>query len=292
MPPAPKARRRVPHRLIGAGAGVIALLVAVFVAFAATSNQAVDPIAQAADVSANTPGYRMNMSFTITSPQLGAPISASANAVIDAADHAASMSLVMQAPQAAQALGTSTMQMALILEGQDAYVRFPQSMVNQLPSLGGKPWVEINVAKAAGLPGLSTIGDDPTTSDPAETLQELRAGADSVTDVGQQQVDGVQTTHYRAEINLDRLLPNLPSAERSLLQKLIQGQGIPVDVWVDAHHLVRRVEMFLAISVGNSASVQESVTADFSDYGPQPRPTPPPADQVTDGNNLVAGLSS
>src|SRR3984885_10513778 len=112
-------------------------------------------------------------------------------------------------------------------------MKLPQAIVNQLPSLGGKPWVEVNVAKAADL---SSLGDS-LTSDPSQTLQELRAGAYNITNEGQQQVDGVQTTHYQAEINLDRLVPGLPS---SLAKQLTQDQDVPVDVWIDAPNPVRR----------------------------------------------------
>ena len=260
--------------------------------FGFSGNQAVDPIAQAANVSANAIGYEMNMSFTVTSPQLEAPISASANAEVDATAHAASMALSLHVPQGDGSPGTATAEMAVVLDDQNVYVRFPPAVTNQLPGLGGKPWIEINVAKAAGLPALSALGEDPTTTDPSEMLQELRAGADGVTDEGQQRVDGVQTTHYRGMINLEQLLPNLPSAEQASLRKLIQGQGVPVDVWSDAHHLVRRIDMFLALGVGNGPSLQESVTADFSHYGPQPPPTLPPASLVTNASGLLAGQSS
>lgn len=291
-PAEPRRRQRfATRRLIAAGVALVAAVVVAFVALGSSSNPAVDPIAQAATVSANAPGYRMELSYMITSPQLGAPITASGSAVVDPPDHAASMSLTMQVPQGSLPVGTSTMQMGMVLDGQHVYVKLPQALASLIPSLGDKPWVEVNAAKASGLPGLSSLGDTSSSTDPGEMLQELRAHADSVTDEGPQQVDGVQTTHYLAEFDLGQLLPNLPSAERSLLQKLIQSQNITMDVWIDSHHLVRRMVMFLALSVGTEASIQESVTANFSDYGPQPRPTPPPADQVTDANSL-AGLSS
>ena len=261
---------------------------AVVAAFLLLGGQAVDPIAQAATTSAGAPGYRMHMNLAITSPQLPGPISATASAVVDVPDKAVSMSLDMDMssiPGSAQALGSSTMRLNAVLDGGVVYVEFPQSIVTRLPGFQGRSWVKVNVAKAAGLPGFSSLGGDPTTTDPRQALQELEAGADSITNEGQQWVDGVQTTHYRAQLNLGRLLADAPSAERALLQRLVQGE-VPVDVWVDAHHLIRRMNMFLALSLGNGPSVQETMTADFTDYGPQPRPTPPPADQVTDGSAI------
>lgn len=281
----------MPRRLIGAGGG---LVVAAFAAFMLLGNQSVDPIAQAATVSSNAPGYRMQMSFTITSAQLDGPISGTASGVVDPPDHAASMSLAMdlsQVPQVAQALGSSQLQMGMVLLGQDVYVKFPKALIDQLPSLGGKPWIETNAAKVAGLPGLSSVDDNPTTSNPTAVLKELQGGADGVTNVGQQVVDGVQTTHYQGELSFNRLWGNMPSSLRGVLQQITQGQGITVDVWVDAHNLVRRVVMSFTLGVANGPSVQETSTADFSDYGPQPRPTPPPASQVSDGS-VIPGVAN
>jgi hypothetical protein len=283
-----RSRGPIPRKLIAGGLALACIAIA---AFLLLGDQAVDPIAQAATVSSSSPGYRMNLSVVVTDSQLVAPISATGTAVVDSPDDAASMSLAMQVPQSAQSLGTSTLQLGMVLEGRVLYMKFPRALVNQLPSLGGKPWVEEDLTKAAGLAGLSSLGDDPSTSDPTDVLGELKAGAGSVTDEGRQVIDGVPTTHYHGELSVDQLVANVPSAARAVLQQITQGQGIPIDVWIDAHNLVRRVVSTLTLGIPNGPSIQETATADLSDYGPQPRPTPPPANQVTSLSS-VAGLLS
>jgi hypothetical protein len=110
-------------------------------------------------------------------------------------------------------------------------------------------------------------------------------------------VDGVQTTHYHAALSLDRLTADLPAADRSAAQQAIAklrqtiGSDLPVDVWIDAHQLIRRMAMSLSLHVPSGPSVQETVVGDLSDYGPQPRPTLPPADQVQDASALLAGVN-
>lgn len=294
---APPARRRraSPSKLLAAGLGLVALVAVALVLLGLSGNQAVDPIAQAATVSSDTPGYKMNLSVVVTSSQLSAPISASARAVVDPPAHAASMTVGIDASQLAQAdqgLGSGKVQMGMVLVGQDMYMRFPRAMLTALPSLGGKPWVEINVANAAHVSGLSSLGDNPAMSDPQAVLQELQSVANGVVNDGHQRVDGVLTTHYAATVSLDRLYGKLASLDKAVLQQIIPGQDVPIDVWIDAHNLVRRVVMTLTIDVPNGPSMQETATADITDYGPQPRPTPPPADQVTDASSLVAGLPS
>lgn len=283
VPVAQPSRRPVPRRLIAAALGVAVAGVA---AFLLLGNGDADPIARAATVSESSPGYRMALSLLIGSSQPSAPLSATGSAVVDPPDHAASMSLTVnmsQIPLYSETTGASTMQMAMVLNGRDYYLKLPQVIVNQMPSLDGKPWVEVDVSKAAML---SSLGDS-LTSDPSQTLQAMQAGAEGITNEGQQEVDGIQTTHYHAGMNLSRLVPGLPS---SLAQQLTHDQDVPVDVWIDAHNLIRRVVMSLTAAQSTGPSLAETVTADFSDYGPQPRPTPPPADQVTEASS-IAGLS-
>ena len=270
----------------------MAAVAAAFVVLASTSNQAVDPIAQAASASSKQSGFRMDMSFIVTSPAFGV-LPASATAVVDPPDHAFSMSLALdysRLPQAAQALGGGKLQLAMILDGRDLYLKLPRALLNKVPSLAGKPWVEVNAAKATGLPGLPSLGSGSTTADPMAVLKQLQASVGSVTNEGQQVIDGVPTTHYRAELSAQRLLAKLPSSERSTLQQMTAGLGIPVDVWIDAHHLVRRITMSLSVNSPAGPALQATFTANLSHYGPQPRPTLPPADQVTDASKLGAGL--
>lgn len=124
-------------------------------------------------------------------------------------------------------------------------------------------------------------------------LQFLKSNSASVVDVGQQRVDGVLTTHYRAELSLDHLAAGLPAAEGgaaeqalAMLKQSLQSSEMPVEVWIDAHHLVRRVVMDLDLELPIAGSMQESVAVDLSHYGPQHRPTAPPAQQVTDLSTL------
>lgn len=285
-----RSRRPLPRKPIAAGAALFAAVAAVFALFGSSSNQSVDPVAQAASLSASAPGWRMNMQFTVSSPQFGAPIEGSATAVVDPPDHAISMSLAMdlsQIPQAAQMLG-GTMRIGMVLDGDEMYMKFPPAMARLLPTLGGKPWLEANLSKLTGVPGLSSFGGDPTTSDPAQMLQYLRAASDGITDEGTQVLDGVRTMHYRVLLNLDHV-PTADQAALSQLERVAGGQDVPFDVWIDAHHLVRRIVMSLTLKTPNGPSLQETLDAHLYDYGPQPRPTPPPADQVSQLTSLLGG---
>jgi hypothetical protein len=267
---------------------------AVFGLLAAGGSQTSDALARAGVLSSRAPGYRMHMSMTMSYPGVSAPITASGDAVVDQRDHATSMTFLMdfsQIPQVAQQLGSSTVPMSMVLDGSTFYMRLPQGILPEASA--SKPWIEMNFAKVTGIKNLWSLGSSPAMSNPGQMFQYLRAESSSVTDEGHEQVDGVMTTHYEAQVSLNQLPPGVPEADRqALLQmasKLEQATGtdsIPMEVWIDRRGLVRRMVMTLRLPVGG-AVISETVTADITDYGPQPRPAVPPADQVQDLTSLV-----
>ena len=170
------------------------------------------PVAQAATLSSSTPGYRVHMWMQTTSSALDAPITATGNGVVDLRDHAIAMSLAMDLgddPQVIQQLGSSTMRLDMVLDGATAYVKLPSSLTSALGA--SRPWVKLDLAKLSGIPGLSSLTDGPSTSDPTQALEMLRSASGSFANLGQQQVDGFQTTHYRLDMSVDRLADNLPA---------------------------------------------------------------------------------
>lgn len=257
-----------------------------------------DPVAQAATLSSSVAGYRMRMSLEMTSSELS-PVTATGKGVVDLRDRATSLSLAMNLgdePQVVQALGSSTLHMDMVTDGAVVYVKLPSALTSAMAA-GGKAWVKIDLTKLAGIPGLSSFGSNPTTSAPSDVLQALRSVSDSVVADGGQRVDGVETTHYRAELSLEHLVGAIPSADRTAVQQalstLAQATGtdeIPVDVWVDSQHLVRRFEMSMDLSAPAGPTMTETVKVDLGDYGPQRQPAIPPSDEVQDLSGLASSV--
>jgi hypothetical protein len=253
------------------------------------------PIAQAATLSSNTAGYRLHMAMEITSSALDSPITATGTGVVDLRDHATAFSIAMNLgdqPQVVQRLGSSTMRVEMVLDGTTAYMKLPSALTASLGS-SGRPWLKADLSKLSGVPGLSSLADSPTTSDPGQALQELESVSGHVANLGRQRVDGVETTHYQANLSLDRLLGTVPASERGLMRQVISTLqqamptgAIPVDVWVDSQHLVRRMTTTLDLSLPAGPNLQETATVDLGDYGPQPRPATPPSDEVLDASGL------
>ncbi|HWF72294.1 MAG TPA: hypothetical protein VG186_03050 [Solirubrobacteraceae bacterium] len=293
--PAAPARNRRPKLLASAAlAAVLAGLA--FAVFGGSTNRVVDPVAEAATVSSGTAGYRMHLSIEVASSASPTAFTGTGDGTFDLRDRAGSMSLVMNLgndPRAIQVLGSGTFTVHEIVNGTTVYVKLPAAATSALP-LSGKQWIAVDLAKVAGVPGLSSLESNPVSSDPSQILQYLRAVSDSIVSEGRQRVGGLETTHYRANLSLDRVAAALPSADRtaatqalSTFERGTQLHAIPVDVWVDARHLVRRIEMTIAASFPGGQTLNEGMTIDISDYGPQPRPALPTAGEVANLSALI-----
>jgi hypothetical protein len=293
------SRSRSPRLKLLAALGLTAVLALLaFTVFGGATRTIVDPVAEAATVSSEAPGYRMHFSFQLTSSTSPTAVTAIGNGSFDPHAGAGSMTLAMNFgnnPQVLQTLGSNTFSMHEILSGTTVYMKLPAALSSSLPT-SGKQWIEIDFAKLSGLPGLSALASNPVSQDPSQMLQYLRAVSDSVVAEGNQRVDGLETTHYHAELNLARVPGALPAAEQaaarqalSALAQVMPAGDVPVDVWIDAHHLVRRIQMTIDANLGAGQTLEEAMTMDLSHYGPQPLPALPPAGEVA---NLSGSISS
>jgi hypothetical protein len=267
-----------------------------------SSSTASNQVVRAAFRSTSTSGYRMRFGMLLSSSALPQPIKATGTGRFSVQQHSGAITLAMDfgsIPQISQVLGSSTLLLRELISGTTVYIKLPDALAGKLPSLSSKPWVKIDIAKAAagsGVPGLGSLVNSPASSDPSQFLSYLRA-AGTVTTVGSETVNGIQTTHYRAVIDLDKVPDTLPTSSKSQakqaiagLEKLTNLHQIPVDVWIDGHNLVRRMRLSFRESLPTGQTVSTAITVDIVEYGPQPPPVLPPADQVTDASAL-AGAS-
>jgi hypothetical protein len=174
---------------------------------------------------------------------------------------------------------------------------------------GGKQWIAMDLNQAAsnqgntGLSGL--LASAP--SDPSDLLMYLTAVEGQVKTVGPDTVDGAQTTHYDATIDLDKVAtldPGAASTTKQLEQQL-GSNSLPIQLWVDQQNRVRKISLDENIAhpvpgsttSGGTAttgqngqqltigSVHVSVTVTMSDYGTPVHIVAPPADQTDNLTN-------
>ena len=184
--------------------------------------------------------------------------------------------------------------MQIVVDGTRSYMRFP--MLDALTGQSG--WLSVtpeDMGMASSAFGLGAGADDP-----AQLLETLRGVADDVEVTGEEEIRGVATTGYHATIDLDRALAEMPADQREavapLLKQLDGSLGeMPVDVWIDADGLARRMRMnmdgLMASAMGGAAGGgRASVTIEFFDYGDDIEVEVPDASETTPFSEVMGGL--
>jgi hypothetical protein len=169
--------------------------------------------------------------------------------------------------------------------------------------LGGKQWVKLDVGALMRQTGVDVdLGSllQGQSNDPTQGLSMLR-GADDVVKIGEENIRGVDTTHYRLDINLDKAVADAPTPEqRDAMQKLTnlyKVRKFPVELWLDTDGRVRRFQESLDSATirlpdglrtqGNPLSGHVTLTYDLYDFGRPVEVDLPPASQVADLNQLI-----
>lgn len=290
--PTPTSHGRGSWAVLGGGVAVtVAIVVVAVLVLAGSKNPTLDPVAQAAATSNSAAGYSMRMSMAMTIPSLSGQMTISGVGSINLPDHADSMTMTVHASGGMAGAGALTsLTLPVIVRGTTIYEKFPASLATKLPS--GKPWISIDFSKLTGLPG--AMFTNPTSTNPGEMLQYLRGSSSDLVVLGHERVGGLATTEYHADIELSRIPSTVPASERAAvhtaLSQLARATGLhslPMDVWIDAHHLVRQVKMTMSPTVSGT-TVQETATITIPHYGPEPVPAAPPASQVTDLSSLLS----
>ena len=290
----------------------VSLVVALTAALAAGcgGSEAVtgDPIsvrelAQSASTSAEATSGRFVFAMSMSVPGADEPFAFSGEGAFDTLSKRASFSVDMSsfasllgglfAGMAGPSSGTGSLdfddpsgwKIDAVQDGTVSYVRFP-ALQDQLPA--GKTWIRTDGSDVAGQGFDFTQFEQFTKNDPREMLDLLQAASGEIEIVGAEELRGVETTHYRATIDPLENTGLVPADKREELESLAEqlaaqsGLGeVPVDVWLDAGGLVRKLTMaFSATQPGTSDASEVSVTFELYDYGETITIDLPPASEV------------
>jgi hypothetical protein len=243
---------------------------------------------RAAYISPSGPGYQM--AIRVTGNAAGHPIKVTGTGAFAQAAHAFQLTLNVSPPTVA----AKTLHMNEVILGNHIYVKLPASLAGKVP--GGKPWLELDVSeigKGVGIQGLSSLLDNPSET-PARFLELLHAASTgSVQNLGQQTIDGVSTTGSRATVDLSKVGDTLPASQRhsgslaiASIERLTGLHYVPIEAWFDSSGHVRRIVLSETGHV-EGQPFSEHVQLDFIKYGPEPVPSAPPADEVTNIMSLL-----
>jgi hypothetical protein len=179
--------------------------------------------------------------------------------------------------------GGSTTTVDTIIDGAVMYLR---SAVFQQVLPQGKEWVRVDLAQLARQNGVnlgSLLDSNPT---PNGALAYLRGASGNARELGKEKVRGVETTHYRASIDLEQAARRAKGSTRESIRRVIDVAGVrslPVDVWVGDDGYVRKVTYRQHSSSNQSAKI----TMELYDFGTPVTIAPPPPAAVIDFQKLV-----
>jgi hypothetical protein len=165
------------------------------------------------------------------------------------------------------------------------YVRIP-FYSRHLPA--SKPWLRIDYGKTVRQQGIA-VNSLTLDQDPGQYLEYLRGATGKVEKVGEQAVQGVQTTHYRGSLYILDFPRVLTGARRTSAEhvadrivQLTKESTFPTDVWIDGDDHVRRMTFDYAIPEnGSTPAVDYRLTLEYSQFGQGVSVGLPPADEIS-----------
>ena len=222
---------------------------------------------------------RMAMTMRMAVPPTGQTIVAHATGVVGFRSRDGELTMHMTIP------GAGVIRMREVMVWPVIYMHSPLFAAG----LHGKQWMKFDLAKIERAHGVNLNALTSTSSsDPTQMLQTLENESDSLQNLGVATVRGVQTVHYHAVIDLDKASKNAPAAMRAAVQRsdarlvaMLGTHRMPMDVWIGADHLVRRLAYHMALPLASTGETMSmDVKLDMFDFGVPVHVTAPPAGQV------------
>lgn len=177
--------------------------------------------------------------------------------------------------------------MEMVFDGLVFYLRFPPEIAQSLP--GGKDWVRIDLAKLGEAGGMDFEQlMQLNQGDPTQSLAYLEAATEDFREVGSEEVRGVEATHYRGTIDLEKVAAQAPPEASESYERVLELTGqreFLMDVWVDGDGLVRKLGFEQRLPDDSTMRLTEEIY----DFGADVDVELPAADEVTDLTELIAG---
>lgn len=223
--------------------------------------RSLDALTAAADEVSEAGSSAMTMSMTMNIE--GQEVTASGEGAFDWIDQTGEMTMTMSGAGL-----PGEVEMDMIVDGDSAYMRMPEGF----GVAGG--WYRMDAADVG-----SGVGSaNALSQDPSKFVEFLRgASEDGIEELGTEEIRGVSTRHYKAELSFEKILDQAEDQEaveemRAQLETLGNFDSFPAEVWIDEDGLPRR--MTVAMDFGDGAGSME-VSIDMFDYGIEVDVRPP-----------------
>ena len=287
------------HRLRSAALALPLLAVAAGAGCGADEASAAEIVrgAPAATVEANT----ARMTFEVSLPAAAGAGSMTGDGEMDFAQQIGSMAFdlgpLLEASGEQVPAGMDT-EMEMVFDGTTYYLRFPMLAQMLGDQAEGKEWLKIDGAEAAAEMGIDLREIEQMGNDPRQQLAYLTGVSDDIEEVGEEDVRGEPTTHYRGTVQIDDVLAQLEEEEGLVDADRFREQAeaigmdeLDFDVWIADEGRARRMAMVVAVppeAGAGSGDAEVDVVMEMFDFGSPVDVAPPPADLVLDITELAA----
>jgi hypothetical protein len=169
-----------------------------------------------------------------------------------------------------------------VLDGTSFYFKSPL-FADILPK--GKTWLKLDLQKLGASQGIDFSA--LLSQDPTQAFTQLRAAGD-MKEVGDETIDGAETTHYRGHVDLSKL------PQGAKIAAATKAKYGPYDIWVgkdDGYvHRVRTTYSYVTAGAGRQTATS---TTTFSDFGKDVSVDVPSDAESYDATNAsMGGLGS
>jgi hypothetical protein len=143
-------------------------------------------------------------------------------------------------------------------------------------------WVKEDENESSGDPIDLLIPGPNGSTKPTDVLTRVLLASDENEEVGKEEVRGAETTHYRARVDLRKLVKQLPAADRpeGNVEERWGARFVPVEIWIDDESRARRITIEQAADAENGNPAMQA-TVELFDYGVEFDVQPPEGDVIS-----------
>jgi hypothetical protein len=261
------------------------------------SSDALQAILTALDKTNDAGSARMAIALTFTSPEQTVHVTGDVEYVLDPTDPTSLRERVLLDIPSLGMMPGGEVEM-IVGKGPILYVRAPM-LASIVPAT--TPWIKLDPSALPQSQG--ALGAATAAVNPAAILAAIK-DALTVEEVGADIVDGSAATHYRATVDIVKLLPLLAdlSEEQPTASEMQEAKDqlkklglemLPIELWVDEAGFLKQMHVSLDVPTMDldNPGASFSLTLTLSDFSDDFAIEIPPASQVTDLTELMMGGS-
>jgi hypothetical protein len=250
-----------------------------------------DPVAQAASETAKTQSARVEFTANMQMDGVGG-MAMSGSGVFDGRARSGAMNMRFELPAGeAVQLGAIDPSMEMIMDGRGRHGLVMYMRSPLFRTIGAGKWVKLDMAKLAKKEGFDLNSMmNANQADPSQSLQMLMASSDAHV-LGYDRVRGVFTTHYKLNVDLERLAKD-NETYRKMVEQLKQVTGVtsyPAEAWIDDKDRVRRLKIDMSFNAPTGGAFTMTMTMELYAFGIKVDVPPPSASDVVDSSALLGG---